>query len=328
MILILTTEEGDFSHKKIIDWLEYYKADYLILTGEGILTGKTKLLIENGNLYANDINLTKSVSCVFYRRWFSNVQYKLSEDKGLNKGLNKNISLELAEIKNYLYNNLNHVEWIPKADSIYVNKINVLNKAYSVELDIPKYIVTNSKNDLVEFHKKNSPLITKAIGNFYKTLSEENLLYNPIYTKELSADFIAQLPENFIPSFFQQKIEKRFEYRILYFDKICYTVAILSQENSLTELDSRKNSDLIESRLVPINISDGLSNKIIRLMETLELNIGCLDFIHSIDGKDYFLEVNPVGQIGGYSERALLDFEEKIVKYLIAKDEKIYQRNR
>ncbi len=28
MILILTTEAGDFSHPKFIDWLHYYKADY------------------------------------------------------------------------------------------------------------------------------------------------------------------------------------------------------------------------------------------------------------------------------------------------------------
>jgi hypothetical protein len=31
MILILTTEAGDFSHPGFVDWLEYYRADYKLL---------------------------------------------------------------------------------------------------------------------------------------------------------------------------------------------------------------------------------------------------------------------------------------------------------
>lgn len=42
MILILTTEAGDYSHKNIVDWLKYYGADYLILTGESIYRGINK----------------------------------------------------------------------------------------------------------------------------------------------------------------------------------------------------------------------------------------------------------------------------------------------
>lgn len=51
MILILTTEHGDFSHKRFIDWLEYYNADYEILTGESIYHGKTRLNITGNKLF-------------------------------------------------------------------------------------------------------------------------------------------------------------------------------------------------------------------------------------------------------------------------------------
>jgi hypothetical protein len=40
MILVLTTESGDFSHIKFIDWLTYYKANYIVITGERILRGE------------------------------------------------------------------------------------------------------------------------------------------------------------------------------------------------------------------------------------------------------------------------------------------------
>jgi len=36
MILILTSEAGDYSHLRFIDWLEFYNADYEILSGESI----------------------------------------------------------------------------------------------------------------------------------------------------------------------------------------------------------------------------------------------------------------------------------------------------
>lgn len=63
MILILTTEAGDYSHAPFIDWLEFHKADYLILTGEGILNGRYDVSYHNKNLYINKINITKKHWC-------------------------------------------------------------------------------------------------------------------------------------------------------------------------------------------------------------------------------------------------------------------------
>lgn len=40
MILILTSEAGDYSHIKIIDWLKYYGANFKIISGENILKGR------------------------------------------------------------------------------------------------------------------------------------------------------------------------------------------------------------------------------------------------------------------------------------------------
>jgi glutathione synthase/RimK-type ligase-like ATP-grasp enzyme len=321
MILILTTEAGDFSHVKIIDWLSYMKANFMIIAGERILSGEDKLVIKKDEIYFNDVNLSKEITCVFYRRWITSSEVKISEDTYLNESLNRNLISELYEIRNFLFTNLIKAKWFPNADSVNVNKLSVLQEAKKIGINVPEYIVTNRKEELLNFYKKcDKKLITKAIGNFQKCYTANGTQISAIYTKIVDDNVIKQLPNNFFISIFQKQIVKTLEYRVLYFNKKCYATAILSQENELTTVDSRKNNFEIESRLVPISIDMELEHKIIKLMTNLRLSIGSLDFIHASDNKNYFLEVNPVGQVGGYSERCLLDFEKDVVEHLIKID--------
>ena len=96
MILVLTSEAGDFSHLKFIDWLEYYQADYQILSGESIFRGETKLSLKNDELFINDRNYTKEVNVVFNRRWLTTSELpEITNDKDLNIGIIKTLSCRL-----------------------------------------------------------------------------------------------------------------------------------------------------------------------------------------------------------------------------------------
>src|SRR5690606_17083390 len=204
------------------------------------------------------------------------------------------------EIRTFLWNNLKNAIWIPEVGPVSVNKLSNLDLAKSIGFNVPDYMVTNSKDDLNRFFLKNEgKIITKAIGNFQNAQTMDGFLVNSIYTKQVDTTLIKLLPEKFALSFFQKLIEKKHEYRILYFNKKCYSALILSQEQELTKIDSRLQDEDAEARLVPVDISEKLSHTIIQFMEKLNLNTGCLDFLHGLDDKYYFLEVNPVGQIGG-----------------------------
>lgn len=320
MILVLTTQAGDFSHIKIIDWLVHLKANFKIITGEGILNRTNSFTVKNGEIFLDGINLTKEVTAVFYRRWITSSDLEITNDPILNDSLNRNLVAEMYEIRNFINTNLKNAKWIPNAESITVNKLSVLDEAKKIGFNVPDYIVTNSRKDLLEFYRKNKAIITKAIGNFQRCYTNDGFIVNAIYTKSIGINIIEQLPEIFSPSFFQKQIIKRMEYRVLYFNRKCYATAILSQENELTKVDSRINNDNVESKLCPINLDAGLEAKIVKLMESLGLETGSLDFLHSTDDEIFFLEVNPVGQIGGYSERCLINFEKHIVEYLIKID--------
>lgn len=103
MILILTSEAGDYSHIKIIDWLKYYKAPFKIISGETILKGDTQFYIKENNIYYDGVNLTKTVTCVFYRRWFFGLQNIFLSDKKLNKYTSQALSFEIQDVKRYLF---------------------------------------------------------------------------------------------------------------------------------------------------------------------------------------------------------------------------------
>lgn len=321
MILILTTEAGDFSHIKIIDWLNHLGANYKIISGENILRGASTLTIQNGNVFYDGINLTKSVTTVYYRRWITEDGLKITNDLKLNKTLNRNLVYEMHEIKKFLFHNLKKAIWIPNPKTVVVNKLTVLEQARQVGLNVPDYIITNDKTDLIKFNDKHQgEIITKAIGNYFGIITSNNFAINPIYTKLIDKGLLNSLPERFSPSFFQKLIKKSFEYRIFYFYGEIYPTAILSQESELTQIDSRKNDDNTESKLVPAEIEISFRNKLINLMSLMDLNIGSIDVIHSVDNQYYFLEVNPVGQISGYSRRSGLNLEKIIAQQLIKMD--------
>ncbi|MDO5655567.1 MAG: hypothetical protein Q4G27_05450 [Flavobacteriaceae bacterium] len=323
MILVLTTEAGDLSHSRFIEWLNYYQADYMILTGESIFRNETEIYInKNNHLLVNGRNLSKEVRVILNRRWLTTDELpRIVDDKKFNIGLRKTISSEIYEFRQFLDHSLRNAEWIPKIDKANVNKLTILHKAMSCGLNVPDFIVTNNKNALASFMKRHSKIITKAIGNFPRNFTENNFLINPIYTKVIDTNFINILPIRFQMSIFQELIIKKKEYRILYFNRKCFPVELLTQENEISKIDSRKtdgNEDVF--RIIYSELPNEIEERIVKLMETIKLNIGCIDILQSENNEFYFLEVNPVGQISGYSFRGNLDFEKEVVEYMIKRD--------
>ncbi len=319
MILVLTTEAGDFSHPKFVDWLEYYEADYEVLTGESIYDGRATIKIKNDQLFINDRNYTKDVNVVLNRRWLTASELpKISEEKILDNGLKNTLASELYELRNFLAYNLKGALWIPNLQNSTVNKITVLQKAKELGLKVPEYLITNCKREVVKFYNNHQLMITKAIGNFPRNYLGNNFLINPIYTKVISRELLDKLPETFFMSIFQEYVPKLKEYRVLYFDGVCSSVELLTQENDFSIIDSRAKRDASnEVRIQKASLPSPYEKQIDILMKSIGLNIGCIDIIESENNNLYFLEVNPVGQISGYSLRGNLDFEKKVVERMI-----------
>lgn len=324
MILLLTTESGDASHIEIVNWLEYINANYMVLTGESLLRGETEFSYINNEIFCNGINLTKEVTVVYYRRWIYPSSLVILEDKVLNEAIVNNLFREMLEIRKMLEFSLCNALWIPKGQSISVNKLRVLELAEKAGLIIPKTIVTNNKKEILKFADGlENGIITKAIGNYEPMHSSSGERLSPIHTKEVDIAIVKNSStELFVLSLFQEKILKIFELRVFFFLGTFHTVAVLSQLQAETSIDSRIANETQGSKLSPYQLPEKIKSKLISLFETLDLNIGSVDFILTPDNKYIFLEVNPVGQIGGYSRRTGYNIEKQIATKIVEIDEK------
>lgn len=299
MIAIIKKSKSDYSSEIIIDWLNYYKASYLILTEKDIL---------NFSCDKKEIDKFNSINVVLYRGLnFS------SEEIGNNTFLLS----EFHALKNYLFYILKSKKWFPDFNVISINKIEVLIKANEVGLKIPPYQIVTSKNKLIDFKKKYRDVIAK-------TISDNNSLNNNVlYSVIIEDDNIKEIPDYFFPSFIQKAIKPLFEIRVFYLDGVFYSSAILS---SVDKIDYRKyyNNDTFHE--APYCIPHAVELKLKRLIDIFKLNTCSIDLILDENGNYFFLEINPIGQFGMVSTPNNYHLERIFAETLITYDKKYEEK--
>lgn len=210
---------------------------------------------------------------------------------------------------------LNGTEWRDKIvlghpNRMKVDKLMVLNLAQSLGLHTPDSLLTESKAMLLDFYEKHQGrVITKLLDEHSPEIREDGVYL--AYTERVPQALLAELPDSFAPSFFQNELSKAFELRVFYLNGICYAMAQFTQAAT----DSRRYA--ATQRKVPYQLPPTLCAQIKTLMDTLELNTGSLDFIETPTGETVFLEINPVGQFGFVSKACNYRLEEQIARYLL-----------
>jgi len=177
---------------------------------------------------------------------------------------------------------------------------------------------TNYKEKLQKIAGTSAPLITKSVsdGLYLFENTESNTGFFS-YTEQLNLDTVAQSPEQFSPSFFQECIDKKFEVRVFFLEDKCYAMAIFSQADEQTKIDFRKYNEQKPNRFVPFILPDEVDEKIKKLFRTLNLNTGSADLIIDKQDNYFFLEINPVGQFGMVSQPCNYFLEKKVALKLM-----------
>jgi len=302
-MIIIFTEKSDLSTCDVVDWLIYYNKSYL--------------RINEDDLFEIDIEKNQFILCFQEYRinideikavWYRRSLLQIKQDKFENKGVQKYIFEEKTVLKEYLLFLFSKKKTIGKANGLRVNKLIINHIAKSVGLKTPNSFLSKSKKDLqVEYS-----LITKTI-NENPHIKLNNELYFSLLTKEVKKN---DKNQQFGISFFQEKIEKRYELRVFYLNEKTYSMAIFSQNNKKTEIDFRDYDKEKPNRVVPYKIPKKIELKIIILMKKINLNCGSIDILVDKNLDYYFLEVNPVGQFGMVSIPCNYYLEEKIANYL------------
>ena len=138
-----------------------------------------------------------------------------------------------------------------------------------------------------------------------------------MYTNEVTIDFLDNFKGDiFHPSKFQQLIEKKIEIRLFYLDGKIYSMAIFSQRRDESKVDFRKYDFINPDRYVPFKLPTDIENSLTSLIKSVDLNTCSIDLIKGVDGKFYFLEINPVGQFGMVSKPCNYNLEMEMALFL------------
>lgn len=297
-MVVILTEQNDVSTLEVVDYLRLYSIPYMIIN-ESMKVKIHDIFIQNNQLsFTIDINERKINSKDITSFWYRRGAFNWDENEFPLNGIKGNEVSELfSEFQQVEYSTLKQfIELMPGIKKIglfekrEINKLEMLNAAIKVGLNVPNTSILNSKQKIIDsFHSKS--IITKGIQVTPIIFSKYGKIYG--YTEKIELN---EIPDKFAFTLFQDEIEKRIEIRSFYLENNVYSMAIFSQNDNSTKVDFRKYNKEKPNRMVPFKLPAEIESKLLKLSKKLSLNCGSADFIIDRNGDYYFLEINPIGQ--------------------------------
>ena len=306
-MILISSSTFDISTNYVIDWLLYFDNN----CGEKIIRinddkdyeisfdGKTIYILKD-DVYIN----LDTIKSYWYRR--GRIRFKVNQN-----GFFKNLKEEEEKVlEEYIHHKLRKIKSINDFFNSEPNKIIVLEEAQKVGLLVPESFICQNKrsvnNILID------DLVTKTIlGSSMINFNDKISL---IYTKTVNKNKVLN---NFLPSLFQQKVDKKYELRILYFENKFWSMAIFSQLDSKTIIDSKNYNYEKPTRKVPFQLPKKIENKLKKLLLNLKYNCCSIDMIVTLKNEFVFLEINPIGQFGMISIPCNYKIEKIIANFLM-----------
>jgi len=298
-MVIIVSDQSDKTTQIVSSYLQKMDSDFIILTDNSSPDVSIENFIDKNIKLANGVWLRRG-----------NIPLNNMQENSLNE--------ERITFQDYLHFKLekhpNSIGSLRK--EYYHNKLIDLELASHVGLQIPLTTIFNNKVQLKSLFQENPNVefITKSMKNPIRS-KEGNCIVNYGYTIEVIPDFNS-MPDEFAPSLVQEKIEKLIEIRAFFLCGNCYSMAIFSQSDEQTKLDYRYYNTNTPNRNVPYSLPEEIEIKIRELMDRIGLNCGSIDLILTPSHEYVFLEVNPVGQFSGLSEKCNYSLEKIIANYL------------
>lgn len=322
MVLILSKSKNELSTDEVIDWIHYLGGTFYRLNGEDLLNspvsvtcGKQMTALIPANIQAK----FQEAKTIWYRRWFEaeNIRHFEEIDPRIAVRYIRHIKGEAGILSHFLFAETESEKWVDHPSYTNISKLDVLEVAEKIGLNIPSTLITNQRSDVEKMLQLHSEVITKPIS---EALFLDYKKYSFLtHTRTINSENIHLLPETFFPSLFQQNIQKKYEIRAFILGDQIYSMAIFSQNDPQTQADFRNYNNKKPNRFVPYKLPEDIEKLLLQLMSVFQLKSGSLDLIFSkIDSKIYFLEINPNGQFSMVSKPCNYNLEKKFAEYLIS----------
>lgn len=301
-MMIIFTSKQDTHIDKVGDYLDAADFPWVRINTEDFAK-KVTLNIDpakrTGSILVHDSNRQfdlQSISAVWYRKP-DNLDLSHFD---LDQASLEYVEAEFNEVIQGIYSLLNHSFWInnPLTTKLAHRKPLQLKVAHDLGFSTPATILTNDTIKALSFAESvNWDVAIKSLGAICVNTSLDDVqLHYGIFTRRIGKEDLFALQDKivYMPTLFQQYVDKEYELRITCVGEQIFTCRIYSQDKELTAEDMRFDISNLRHEMCecPAEISD----KLIAYMKAFGINFGCFDIAYSKSGEYVFFECNPNGQ--------------------------------
>lgn len=173
------------------------------------------------------------------------------------------------------------------------NKIDFFEAADFAEMDTPDTIISNHKEDIINFFNDNQDVVIKTMHQIYLEHNGSPML---MLVKRVKKEELESFESsNECPVFLQQAIDKAYDVRaVIVGDKI-FGCKIDASRSDAGRQDWRAY-DLPNTVHEAIDIPQDTQEKLLKVLNYFKLDYACLDLCVDKNGKYWLLDVNPFGR--------------------------------
>lgn len=317
-MLLILSDRLDTHADRVISKLD---CEYFRLNLDVKSLFKTTITFENGvwKIFNENAISSDKITRVWLRRAY--IDLTLEEQKLSQNDTNFKIWLgEWNSTLTGLYTSLKHVFWLNDISNALKgdNKYYQMQLAKEIGLQMPKTIVSNNKNDLINFTKLYKDVILKLIKQ--DLYEDESGNACGIYTNRISLDDIKKFNDtNENPIILQNYIKKAYEVRYTVVADKHFVCKIESQKSKIANEDWRRY-DIAQTPHSIVEPPKYIKEKVNLLMDKMGLVYGAIDFIVTPSNEWIFLEINCSGQWLWIEDLTGLEISKEIAKLLSKKE--------
>ncbi|PKR80034.1 hypothetical protein CW751_11740 [Brumimicrobium salinarum] len=231
MVLIIS-ENFDPSTNDVIDWLIHYSVDYYRVNMDDDVS--FKVCIDYSEVfqepqYSFQHDKTKIYLSDLTAVWYRRGGFPLTIDvnglsfEGLGGDapdqLKDSLRLENRALLNTFYKKLGrlkNVNILGRRETGTLNKLDVLDLAYKLGVNIPRYIICTDRKQALDFYKScDGKVIGKAIHENPLFYDDSNRVFTS-FVERISLNDINGMADTFMPSLLQEEIVKDIEIRTFF----------------------------------------------------------------------------------------------------------------
>ncbi|MBV9930446.1 MAG: hypothetical protein JO013_05835, partial [Alphaproteobacteria bacterium] len=185
----------------------------------------------------------------------------------------------------------------PSSYLLVDNKAFQLKIAVEAGFQIPKTLVSSSRDEVVDFIRSHAACGDETIC---KPILPMNWLAQDgaalaVSTEVVDEEIVDSADVSLCPAIYQLRVRKSFEVRITTIGSSMFAIRLDSQASDVTSLDWRNAPRTAMLGCEEISIPDGVSALCRWFCRRLRIVFACFDFIVDSDGQWIFLECNEMG---------------------------------